>query len=907
MAWQALVCVCGLALGSPAMAVADAPTKFDIAAQPLTAALKAYAAQANVQLLYASDAVGALPGNAVIGDFDKRDALARLLQGTGLEAVYSGDSRVTIRPLRLPSGAAAPDLQTPSIEVERSGAMSADAERKRSFWNRFRLAQASPTSSDAGSSTAGSPAATPDSGDTLEEIVVTARFKAESAQKIGAAISPLSAETIEREGITDFEDIARRTPGLASTDRGPNTNEVLLRGISNQTTERVTDITAVGPLVSQFLDDVPFASATASQRDVNLFDFARVEVLRGPQPTFFGEGSVGGTIRYISADPNLSGDALAHPVVRLGLSSTQDGGWNRAANAATTFNIVPGVFGVRAVLNWREDDGFIDNPTRGTKDTNTFDSKGARIVALYRPNDALTIRFAGHLSRDDTGDLTFVDTDTKPSDLVLSTPVKGTSSDDVDLYSLKGDYVAGPITWTSITGYYRRKRETTGYDPANSGFFQGLFGTPINILIDNPLRDRTWTQEFRAVSAFDGPFNFTSGLFYKNKDSTVIAALTSPDGTFAPFQAVPGDVIFRGTTTYKTEQYSGFLEGTYAVAEHVRLIGGARYVHETIDSDVIEYLSIGGITPPIPTIDFADFLPASGLPTTYSFKLSKVLPRVAVEVDLTNQALLYASASAGVRNGNLNTAVSAFQAAGGGTAGFNPDTFADLLVFKDDQVRTYELGLKTRSAQNRWTANLAAYFTQYGDPQIYTATPFVLVANGPDAHIKGLELETALRANAVFSLFANASFTDAKYVDSALLIPTLAPAVTADVVDGNRLANVPKWAYSLGINARYPMARAIWVGHLGYQYVGSRNSTAQNFASTELHSLGLLNARLGIETAHWSLVGYIANATNQIEAQSINATGGAAFVDAQGRLDAPVNAVSVNRPRTLGLELTARF
>ena len=899
-------------------------TRYDlnIPRQPLDTALNDLAQQTGLQVGRFSDAVkGDVVVGPLTGNYSAEQALKTLLIPTRLTYRTLNDRAIIVlRPedvAQIPSsialaGSRGNENSSSARDVEGQARPrsedSAQTNDHKSLWSRLRLAQTSRGSSQSmGSVGPQDEQASQKTPVVLQEVIVTARFRSENVQRVGAAISPLSSDIIEQEGIKDFGDIVRRTPGLASTDRGPNTNEVLLRGISNQTTESVSDISAVGPLVSQFLDDVPFASATASQRDVNLFDFDRVEVLRGPQPTFFGEGSVGGTIRYVSADPKLSGDAIHDSVVHLGFSATKNGGINGSGNIATTLGLVPDVFAIRAVFNWRNDDGFIDNPLRHADNTNTFNSLGGRVVALYRPDDALTVRFAAHLSRDRTGDLSFVDVGSDPSSLVLNTHVGGSTRDNVNLYSLKADYKAGPITISSVTGYYRRDRETTGYDPANSGFFSTYLGSPINILIDNPLADRTWTQEFRFVSNFDGPLNFTSGLFYKNKTSTVVSALTSPDGTFGPFQEVPGDAIFSSSTTYETRQYSGFLEATFSATRRLRFIAGARYVHEKIDSVVNQYLSIGGVTPPIATIDFAQFLPVSGLPTTYSFVLSKVLPRAAIEFDLSHEALLYVSVATGVRNGNLNTAVSAFQAAGGGTAAFDADAFANLIVFHDDQVHTYELGLKTGSFDDRLTTNLATYFTHYEDPQIYTATPFVLITNGPDANIKGLELETSFHALRSLNLFGNASYTDARYTGSALLIPALAPTITADVQKGNRLVNVPKWAFATGVDVDYPLGNFELIGHLSYEYVGDRFSTAENFVSTDLPSTGIVNARLGVQTSRWSAVGYVANATNRIEPQAIGATGGLAFVNSAGRLDAPVNSVAVNRPRTIGVDFTFRY
>jgi iron complex outermembrane recepter protein len=884
--------IIGLARADDAKATIRKPT--DIPAQQLGRALASLANEFDFQVLYRTEVVGALTTRGVSGSMTAAEALEHVLTGTGLTYRYLDEKTVTIIPT--PTG---PTSEAQNTTTNVSGQESTGGGHDKEGGQNSSSTQR--TSNTPPDDVAGH------KPDELQEVIVTARFRSESLQHIGAAISSVNSEAIEHGGITDFEDIVRRTPGLASTYRGPNTNEVLLRGIANQTGELVTDVSSVSPLVGQFLDDVPFASATASQRDLNLFDFARVEILRGPQPTLFGEGSVGGTIRYISADPDLSVGPVGDAIVRSGASSIKDGGANSWADAAATVNLVPDVFGVRAVLNWRRDGGFIDDPLRHAQNINTFRSGGGRIVALLRPSDALSVRFAAHFSRDKTGDLPNIDVGSDPVRRVLSTPFGGSTTDDIDLYSLKADYVAGPITVTSITGYYRRKRETSGYDGSNSGFFTALLHAPINFVAENSPNDATWSQEFRLVSGFQGPLNFIGGLFYKDKTSEVVAGLTSPDGSFAPYQAVPGGPIFHSSPIYKTTQYSGFLEGTLALTHHIRFIAGARYVHEHTDSTVNQFLSVGGVTPPIATIDFAAFLGASGLPTTFPFDLNKLLPRAAIEIDLSRNALLYASAATGVRNGGLTAAVSAFQAAGGGTPSFDSKKFADLLVFKEDKVLTYELGLKSRSLGGRLTANVAAYFTQYDHPQITTYTPFVFVTNGPNAEIKGLELGTDFQASHFLTLFANASYTDARFVHSALLDPALAPVIGADVVRGNRLANVPEWAFAAGADVTHRLGNIKLVGHLDYDYVGDRYSSPQNFVSSRLPPMGLVNARLGFETDHWSVVGFVTNATNEIRPLALATTGVQAFVNASGRLDAPVNQVSINRPRTLGVELTRRF
>ena len=92
-----------------------------------------------------------------------------------------------------------------------------------------------------------------------------------------------------------------------------------------------------------------------------------------------------------------------------------------------------------------------------------------------------------------------------------------------------------------------------------------------------------------------------------------------------------------------------------------------------------------------------------------------------------------------------------------------------------------------------------------------------------------------------------------------------------------------------------------------FQYVGERFSTTENFVSTKVPSLEILNVRVGVEGERWALKLFVTNALNQIEEQFLDSNGAGAFVDADGRLDAPVSLAVVNRPRTIGVDLTVRY
>lgn len=745
---------------------------------------------------------------------------------------------------------------------------------------------------------------------TYETVTVTARFREESAQDIGGSISALDANMLEREGVSDFGDLVGRIAGLDATDRGPNQNDVAIRGISTGLGPGFADTGLSGPLVSQFLDDIPVSQSTASQRDFNYFDFDRVEVLRGPQPTLFGEGSVGGTIRYATRDPDLSGAPVSGSILKAGVSVTGNGGTNYSVSAASSFILVPDKLGIRGVINYRNDTGFINNPVLGTSNINDFDSVSGRVVALYEPNDDLAVRLMAFVGEDDIGENNAVaPPPVAADDLISNSPIDGESKDDFELYTGKVDYDFGPIEVSSITGLFKRDSRTEFLCGTCAAF--GLF-LPAPIAPQTTLAnsDQSFTQELRFVSDIDGPLSFVGGLFYQDTDFTS-RNLTAAPG-FGSFVVLPAgsDTLFEQNSDIRTEQVSGFIELTFAATDSLRLIGGARYVDEEItNTTTLSTLALGGGTfglePPFVLANLTDFVVGAGLSNTGVFSLEKFLPRAAVEFDVADNTMVYAVAATGIRNGNLNPSSSAFFASGG-----DPAIFSDVRRFSEDEAVSYELGVKSDWAGGTITANAAAFRTEFKDPQVEFAAPFVTVDNAPDLQISGIELETAWRINANIDAYLSGTAQDTEFQGNQLLSPsTLLAGFAFDLREGNQAANAPKVSYSVGANAEYPVFGGALnlTGHIGYNYTGARYANVINYPSSELQPLGILNLRLGIEADAWSLTAFASNLTNDVEFTSIAGSIGTPVVTPTGELDFVPSDVAINRPRTVGIEAVLKF
>ena len=188
----------------------------------------------------------------------------------------------------------------------------------------------------------------------LDEVVVTAEKRSERIQDTPISVTAISGAELAAQGITSTADAVREVPGVALTSAGPGQTEYTIRGLSSS-----------GPAVSTvgfYLDDAPVTAPSASQNghvsiDPDLYDIQRVEVLRGPQGTLYGSGSMGGTIKIITNEPQF--DVLATSGALEG-SHTSGGGWNERASAMLNLPVIDDKFAVRLVATIDHESGWID-------------------------------------------------------------------------------------------------------------------------------------------------------------------------------------------------------------------------------------------------------------------------------------------------------------------------------------------------------------------------------------------------------------------------------------------------------------------------------------------------------------------------------------------------------------------
>lgn len=742
-------------------------------------------------------------------------------------------------------------------------------------------------------------AASADSG-ALEEIVVSAEKRTGSLQTTPISLTAITGEALQQQGITDLTEIMQQTPGVSFRSYGPGQTEVEMRGM--------TSAGGQSPTVGFYLDETPLTPPAAAQNgkvviDPNLFDLQRVEVLRGPQGTLYGAGSMGGTIRLITNPPNLRTFSVN---AQGRVSGTESGGMNHAENAALNIPLLQDKLAVRLVGSYSYDDGWLDrvvvspfplesNPqcagfvgcTRGDVTTGTVVARhrnvnntsryGARVSILYQPVDALTINPMILRQRADTHGYSLYDsvpgTDAHYQPFDVGEPTHDTFT----LYSLVVKYRFTSFDLTSSTAKWVR-RENLLQDAAE--VVQDIFGLPEfeafqggggPSTINEIDRSDQFSQELRLSSSWPGPFQALAGAYLSQYHSKTEIYWYAPG-----FASLFGSSVL---TNYfqpaYIRQHALFGEASYKLTPALKLTAGLRWY--SYDSTLVTTQSGVANGGPIPATNYA------------SASASGNNPKVSLSYQPDDQLLVYATAAKGFRPGAGNFAIPATS----GTLSCT-DALAALGLnsaptqYRPDTVWSYELGNKIQFLDRRVALNSAVYYEKWQGVQqlVPLSCGFVFTDNAGAAQVYGGEAELSARVTPRWLVSLSGGYTRA--------------ALTEDVretggVKGRQLENVPKVTASAAIAYSQPLFdNYVFEARLSSDYVADRRDPLGY-----LPSYNLMKIRLGLSQDRWETHLYVNNLTNR-RAYLSNAT------------SLSVNLPSYNRvagetPRTIGIDLNWRF
>ena len=705
----------------------------------------------------------------------------------------------------------------------------------------------------------------------IEEIVVTATYRETNLMDTPQAISAVVDDQVEDVGAQSMEDIFTLIPGLNMQGSTYGQSRYAIRGVSSQSGH--IGYAPVGATVGVYLDGTPVTAALGPDNQVSgtLFDIERVEVLKGPQGTLFGEGSQGGTIRYLYKRPNPRGfDAAVNASIAT-MSQSDD----QSNRLDAMVNLPIGEGAALRLTGWRSATaGFIDNLQPAEDDFNEATSNGLRAaLGIERERFSLTGSILHSKQGTDGGVGTF------EAYRALNRRIPGFPPESEDKVSIYSVVVAVDLDWASfesMTSFtdreitavnestsvgvaaldflYGGSTEAAGHpDCAAVGAAFGLcpgfvgvlnFGGPLFTPDGNNLEALTdfqdhysqrWVQEFRLVSASDQRLRWTAGAFWKDSEDHTQARQT---GSYYPGREAFGerfDPLLRvpaNTHTDFLEEWAFFGEATYDIAQDLELTVGARL------SNLTQHFTN--------TNTGTDDAPIS--------------PKVVLSWQPADDLLLYGSYTTGFRPGNVNNNLEFY-------AGQFEQSIEDLLntpgldeaerqagiamleqnivntrarlFFDGDKVSSYELGAKATLLNGRVAMLGSAYFVDWQDMIVHENNAAVAPgsdvfnANSGGAEIRGIEVEL----NAFLTERLNVRF--AGDVNDSEVSRASEFATSAE---GNSLVYAPERSLSLAVGYSVPLTGDWMLDlYLDRAWVAEQFSDANN--STEIPSYERSNGR----------------------------------------------------------------
>lgn len=722
----------------------------------------------------------------------------------------------------------------------------------------------------------------------LEEVVVTANRREENVQAVPASIQVLDGTVLDRLGANDFEDYLNSISSVGMTRSGSGSVKAGVRGVSNVigSESGVGDSTST---VGLYLNDVPI-QGSGPLPDLALYDIQRIEVLKGPQGTLYGEGAMGGAIKMILTPADASTFSTR---AEGAVSSTEDGGTNYEVKGAVNLPLISDRMAARVVASYRDDSGFVDNTRQGIEDIDSSTTLNVRALLDWELTDAFSAEVLALHQDFDQDD--FSEVVSGAGDLQSNLAEDRYNEVKFDLYALTLKYDFGGAELVSSTSSWKNERERFER-AATVGFFLNFtlepFGLPPVAPTDAQgftlfLDQKAFTQELRLSSTGDARFDWTVGAFYRDaeqkstgydtiQDMTPINDAIIAAGFFPPQAVFESSYAFESKIEEQFKQTAVYAEADVEVVERLNLKVGARWFQEDLDlSQRDEGLNLVALD--------LEFL---GIPNP-SFRETSaddddLIGRVGLSYRLSDARMVYALVSQGFRSGGPNFS--------GGLAG---TTVPEL--FESDSLINYEIGAKTAWLDGRLIANASVYYIDWSDVQVrVSGTNTAFIGNAGEAQVRGGEVQLIAVPSDRWQLGLNLGLLRSE-------LSSLAPGVAGRV--GADLPNAPETTGSAYVQYGWPVGE--WgdgIARFDYLYVDEQaiellppTGTTDDYY---LDAYDLGRFQIGLQSSRWSAFVFADNLWNE------------RAVTSKTRLNPPSSAeerLSVVRPRTIGVRFVLSF
>ena len=731
--------------------------------------------------------------------------------------------------------------------------------------------------------------------ESIDEVIVTATKREERLQDVPMAISVLGEDTIEIAGITGGRGIADSVPGITFSQAGNNLNSAfIIRGIGTA----LNQDNLASP-VAIYLDEMPMISSKSTMKmDFSLFDAAQVEVLKGPQGTLFGAGTLAGAVRIISNKPDPSGFSYKIATDIGSTSGEMRQRYNGMINLPISENAA-----LRLVAYASEDDGYVKNLSTNVDPSNKVSNIGLRASLGWQVNDRFDANFS------------YIMQETEVDDGATINPSLGensrngfsdeTTEIEVSKFNMTLAYDLGFAELTS----------STNFSESDAEFEADLslaLGNAFPLLLHREPDDETFVQELRLVSKSDSNIDWVLGAFYLDRETDVAETFYTTQewvdgrggtiGGTTTYLGRDNAFVYGGPVNNQYEETAFFGELGYQLTDSLKATLGVRTgdMENSNSRPGGGASSLGAFLFPVIFQGANSFTPPPYAAETYEpGKTSSDVIKLSLAWQVSDSVNLYATASEGFRSNEINRAATLPGLDGRlGSSRVDPnDPVIIPLTTSSDKLWNYEVGMKGR--WDSFSANLSIYQMVWEDMQLVAqraGDPDSYFANAGEAESEGIELELLANPNDNMEIGLNLAYQDAKI--------TQLTDEQARIMGGELGSQLVSPDLQLSGHFQYAMpldGGNEAVARLAYSYTDSMpngfpnvigNPSAVNSRYTMTDAYSKLDFSLGLNSDKWSVALYGENILDNDDY---------IFVMQQTFFN---NAHMTLRPRTFGLRVS---
>jgi len=699
-------------------------------------------------------------------------------------------------------------------------------------------------------------------------IIVTARLRAEDAQKVPAALSVVGGDTVDKAYTINTQGLTTLVPALTYSSANPRNTAFTIRGLGSSVVAVSQANDGLEPGVGYYVDQVYHARPATAAFDFS--DIDRVEVLRGPQGTLFGKNTTAGAIVITSRAPNFAPEASEE----LSLDERRFLQVKASASAGLTDTLAYRISGLAT-----RRDGVIHNVRTGA-DQNGIGNQAVRGQLLFAPSPAFKLRVIADYANFDSECCTqvflrvgtslraaarqypalaagkgYAPPSTNPYDRLTDIDaVLGVSTSEGGV-SAAADWNVGPVTLTSVSAW-----RFWNWDAANDRDYTGL---AIQLTQHIPSRQDQFSQELRVASNGEHRLGYVGGLYYFHQKLTgepisvygplaaywLIGPTTGAANTPVPANLLDGYAT-DGHTRFVTDSYAGFGEENLKLVPGVTLTGGLRYTWENKTGAYATTIS-GGLATASTALNNAKLSVLRPQSYSASDRDGSLSGRANLAWQVSDAVMAYAAFARGFKSGGINMSGLPLD------SGNNP--VLATAVVRPERNTTIEAGIKAQAFDHRLSLDLAAFRTVVKDFQATIVDSSQTVAlrgylsNIPKVRVQGVEADAGLRLAPGLNLRASLAYADGVYADypaGPCPIELQTAATTACNLTGKPLVGLSRWAESLSLDYTLPAGPGEVVFHADSAWRSRYNGDPTISAYTWIEGYNLTNASLGWRSRH---------------------------------------------------------